>query len=160
MKKVTDPTTGATVPWSDRLGLRMGPDAIFRGQAGNSNWFHFSIPTPAVTPDPENANHLGISIDRISLYFATPNEEVNIDSMILFDGGRARAIQQVGPAGRLLFDSHLDTYLEDTTSFVIDPAIVLPVAPGPHGVLLSVQVQFRAEGDVTFRCAGIHYAIG
>jgi hypothetical protein len=32
MKKVTDPTTNTTVPWSDLLGLRMGLMSFFEGK--------------------------------------------------------------------------------------------------------------------------------
>lgn len=160
MQKVTDPTTGRTVPWSDLLGLRMGRHAVFRGQANNSNWFHFSIPTPAVTPDVTASDHVGITIARVSVYFSTPGPLIVIQALVISDGVTSRSVRRIMTSSNL-HDPHLDRFEDGINSFLIeDGPIVLSPPPGPHGALVSVEVRFDVEGDVSFGSAGIHYHMG
>ena len=36
------------INWTDVIGLRRGWGSFYQGQPGTSNWFHVSIPTPAI----------------------------------------------------------------------------------------------------------------
>ena len=150
MMKVDD------VPWTDIVGLREGPGIRFRGQAGNSNWFHFSVPTPAVVPTPSLGGHTEITVDRVSVYYRTPGDQVFISGVHVVDGTSSQAVPGVG-SDHLLINDHSTAFEEGLNSWLIDP-IALRLGSA-HGVGISVHVTFDVEGDVFFRCAAIHYQL-
>ncbi len=151
MKKVDN------VPWTDIVGLREGPGIRFRGQAGNSNWFHFSIPTPAIFPRPDVSSHVEITVDRVSVYYRTPNNQVFVNSIIVFDGSDTRTVERVGSSASL-FGDHTTVFEEGLNAFLIAP---LSLRLGSaHGLGVSVEIQFDVEGEVFFKAAGMHFSIG
>ena len=145
------------VPWTDIVGLREGPGIRFAGQRGNKNWFHFSVPTPAIFPNPGVSNHVEITVDRVSVYYRTPNNQVFVNGISVFDGSDSRPVGRVGSAANL-FGDHTTVFEEGLNAFLIDP---LPLRLGSaHGVGISVEIQFDDSGEVFFKAAGIHFSIG
>ncbi|MDQ1920296.1 hypothetical protein [Massilia pseudoviolaceinigra] len=51
------------VAWTDVTGLRRGNGTIFRGVAGQNNWFHFAIPTPVIVADKR------ARLDRVFVFY-------------------------------------------------------------------------------------------
>jgi hypothetical protein len=146
-----------SVPWTDIVGLREGPGIRFVGQAGNSNWFHFSVPTPAIFPSPGVSNHVEITVDRVSVYYRTPNNQVFVNTILVFDGRNSRSVGRIGSAANL-FGDHTTVFEEGYNAFLIDP---LHLRLGSaHGVGISIEIQFDHEGEVFFKAAGIHFRIG
>jgi hypothetical protein len=83
------------VPWSDLLGIRTVKGATFRGSWGipgsptgpTTNWFHFSLPTPAIVPQLDVTKNLGITVDHISVYYKTPEHgNITIRKIAVTDG--------------------------------------------------------------------------
>jgi hypothetical protein len=150
------------VPWSDLLGARSGFGATFSGAWGtpsepNTNWFHFSIPTPAIFPWQGDPNHLGITVDRVSVYYKTPNDQITIQSIVISDGGVSfQSIPSITAAH--LHGDHSVRFEENLNSWLINP---IHLRQGiPHGVSISVEVRFDKEGEITFNAAAIHYCVG
>lgn len=149
------------VPWSDLLGARWSNGATFRGAGGtpnneNTNWFHFSIPTPAVFPRLDVREHSGITVDRVSVYYKTPDHKILIFGIGVGDGEIVRWVPHIEDSQNLHGDH---TVLEDQyNSWLIDPITIrLGTA---HGVSISVGVRFETEGEITFKAAAIHYQVG
>jgi hypothetical protein len=167
MLNARDPEhTNNTVPWSDLLGIRSGNGATFRGSFGipgtpagpTTNWFHFSIPTPAVFPQLGVEEHLGITVDQVSVYYQTPAEgDITIRQILVTDGEIARNVHALeGGAG--IFGDHRFRHRELFNSWPIDP-ITMELETA-HGVLISVLVRFEVNGEITFTGAAIHYRVG
>jgi len=149
-----------TVPWSDLLGVRSAKGATFKGAFGvpsqhNSNWFHFSIPSPAIFPQLTAGNHLEITVNHISLYYATTDEHVTIEEIAVHDGGINYPVH--GIEGTRLYGDH-SLVADDRNHWYIDP-ITMRLGRA-HGVLISARVLFDVNGEITFTAAAIHYQVG
>jgi hypothetical protein len=145
-------------PFTDIVGLRTGPGIRFKAEKGNSNWFHFSIPTPAVFPRPDQEDHSLIEVDKVSVYYKTDGKDVFIKTIMVFDGSNSRTVfQQSDTDPSPLFDDH--TGAEDEhNAFPVNPTL-----PGElfvaHGVGISVEVKFNADGEIFFKGAAIHFSV-
>ena len=122
------PTTGLdnvdNVPYTDVLGMRRGPGSFWRGEPGNGNWFHVSIPTPVI-----------VGGDRVALKRVFVKYSVGDPGAFLANEAGANApdvqgregssrIQQFGPfpTDKEKFGDHRGAVDEDNT-------FVLPSAP-------------------------------
>ena len=149
------------IPWSDLLGARSPAGATFRGARpttaeGNSNWFHFSIPTPAVVPSVTNQRNMEITVDAVSVYYKTPSNQITIRAITVSDGpSGTQGIPRV--AAKPLHGDHSVRSEENLNTWSITPIHIRERLP--HGVLISVQVRFDIEGEITFIAAGIHYGV-
>jgi hypothetical protein len=146
------------VPFTDVVGLRAGTGIRFRAEKGNSNWFHFSIPTPAVVPRPEQEDHSLIQVDKVSIYYKTDSHDIFIKTIQAVDGSNSRTVfQQADANPSPLSDDHT-TAEDEQNAFVVDPPL-----PGelfvPHGVGISVEVKFNADGEIFFKGAAIHFSV-
>ncbi len=158
-----DPAQDANrVPWSDLLGVRSGVGATFHGAFGttsqpNSNWFHFSIPTPAMLPYlADQNNHREITVDRVSVYYNTPSDQITIQAIAVSDGGhRIQGIASVAAAH--LHGDHSDHFEENLNSWLISPIHLRQEIP--QGILISLEVRFDIEGEITFNAAAIHFRV-
>jgi hypothetical protein len=167
MLNAPDPYTPPdTVPWSDLLGVRSVKGATFRGAFGDegiqgrtsTNLFHFSIPTPAIFPQLSVPAHLGITVDHVSVYYQTSNEpDVFIQGVSVTDGEVTRNVHAFD-SGQVVYGDHSIRYRDSLNSWPIDP-LTLELGTA-HGVLISVSVRFKVNGNITFTAAGIHYRVG
>ena len=151
---------GVNLPWTDLFGLRTGPGARFRANAGNKNWFHFSIPTPAVVPD-QTPGHVPISVDAISVYYSTTDNDVFIDSLEVFSGsaGDASTFRMIVPDRRLTNGDRTNARAVGGNFFPISPLQPRSVGEGlPFAIGISVLVSFDVTGEVMFTAAGIHFS--
>jgi hypothetical protein len=162
MLNVTDPDhSGALIPWSDMLGFRTAKGATFRGAFGTpsahtSNWFHFSIPTPAFFPQP-GVGHLAITVDKVSVYYETPADEtITIRNIAVTGGGTTQGVR--GLDSRRLFGTHNVQEQEGVNAWMLLTPITMGLGRN-NSVLISVEVIFDANGDITFTAAGIHYSV-
>lgn len=158
--QVKSPGDGANIPWTDLFGLRTGPGARFRANAGNRNWFHFSIPTPAVVPD-LTAGHVPISVDAISVYYSTTDNDVFIGCVEVFSGsaGDASTFRDISPDRRLTNGDRTGARTDGGNFFPISPLRPQSVGAGlPFAIGISVLVNFDVTGEIMFTAAGIHFS--
>jgi hypothetical protein len=143
--------------WTDIVGERQGPGVVFRGNAGNMNFFHVSIPSSSTMPifspqlitggDPPEPSHNYFSapLSLISVFFdVTVDSGVSIEQVFAFDG-RALIPGFPRPPGALL-----------------PSATVLPLSSGHSinaGLGLSFQVAFASQGNITFHSAGAEFLL-
>ena len=126
------------IAWTDVVGLRQGWGTTFRGKAGASNWFHFSIPAQQVR---------GSSlVRRVTSIFVDLEVQgsVRATSFHLWSGPRPpeRATRIFNQDG-----------LSVTSRFGLDTSGHLPI-PVLMPVGISVGVRFDQEGQITFFSAG------
>jgi len=147
MHHVTD--ADQTHPWTDSFGLRKGRGATFTGQANQSNWFHFSIPTPPIFSGKQ------VCLQQVFVLFnADPGVEV--DLVMAFDGPNSIGLLMNTPNG--LSGRHDGTngradLVEGETLFSTEerPAVL-------WGVGVSVHVSFHVNnGNITFTAAGADF---
>jgi hypothetical protein len=146
MENVTD--ADQQHAWTDQFGLRKGNGATFRGRSGQSNWFHFSIPTPVIFNDAR------VQLLRVFVLF---NSEpgVEVDLVAAFDGPNNIALAMDRPSG--LSGRH------DGTAGLADLAdgeTRFPTSQNPSifwGVDFSVHVSFHVDGNITFTTAGADF---
>lgn len=149
------------VPWSDLLGVRSIKGATFRGAFGDhsglfsrsTNHFHFSVPTPAIFPVPGVADHRFITVDKISVYYKTA-ENISITGISVTGGGHTQGIS-LSPEG--ISGTH--NVEEDADNAWMLPSPITMVLRRNNSVLISVMVDFRMTGDITFTAAAIHYSV-
>lgn len=145
------------VPFTDVVGLRTGAGIRFRAEKGNSNWFHFSIPTPAVVPRPDQEDHSLMEIDKISVYYKTDSHDVFIKTIVVTDGNNTRNVFQADAEPSPLSDDHTSGE-DERNAFTVNPSL-----PGElfvaHGVAISVEVKFNADGEIFFKGAAIHFSV-
>ena len=156
-----DPAFARTVPWTDLLGVRSTNGATFRGGAGapggffprSTNHFHFSVPTPAIFPQPWVGDHRFITVDKVSVYYESP-KDVRITGISVTGGGHTQGIG-ISPEG--LFGTH--NVHEDSDNAWMLPAPITMVLGRNNSVLISVIVDFGIDGDISFAAAAIHYRV-
>jgi hypothetical protein len=133
--------SGRHIEWSDVVGMHRGPGATFRGRAGNTNFFHFSIPSPCWR-DGVRARLLMVGVK----FDSSPC--VIIRQIHLFDG----AIMLPGFSPNV--EGPGDSWVPDRNYFV------LPNPPELYGGLgVSFEVSFEQEGDITFYCVGADFEV-
>ena len=66
--------------WTDITGLRRGNGATFRGNGNDSNFFHFSIPTPVIAAGQQ------VYLDAVFVLYQTPGPEAAVVEVLAFDG--------------------------------------------------------------------------
>lgn len=158
--QVSRPGDLVNIPWTDLFGLRTGPGARFRAYAGNKNWFHFSIPTPAVVPD-QTARHVPISVDAISVYYSTTDNDIFIGTLEVFSGsaGDASMFREIALDRRLTNGDRTGARADGGNFFPISPLQPRSVGAGlPFAIGISVLVNFDVAGEVMFTAAGIHFS--
>jgi len=126
------------VPWTSVIGLRLGWGVVYRG-VDNCYWFHFPVPTPAVT------DGVRARLRRVMLLFAA-DAGVTLEAVHVWDGpDRAFTQDELAVVAENL------TLVDGRNSFAI---------PG-HGVRwgIGVSAMFRFEdaGNVTLHCAGVEF---
>ena len=137
------------VPYSNLLGFRQGWGTTFRGKDNHSNWFHFSIPTPAV--------HEGgrVYITQAAVLYRT-DPQVTVTDVHVWDGVNRifTSPPLTGTSGRHDGERGFDDLREGITKWRIDyPDIIR------WGVGISVNVRFSDEGSITFIGAGIDFDV-
>jgi hypothetical protein len=174
------PSEAANVPFSDLLGFRGSFGAMFRGHAGDTNFFVFSIPTPvfraAPFTGPWRSERARLN-DIVLLYNLEPG--VEIFGITITDGGRPIRdfVSEFGTIGfrdgfRLTNDRSfsdpaltqeqvLAGIVEGVTRFTIrSSASTGSQAPElVFGVGINVAVRFRSEGNVTFPAVGAGFIV-
>jgi hypothetical protein len=130
-------------PWTDIIGLHEEHGTTFRGNGGNSNTFHFWISTPTYRDGRPRGKVESVAVS----YDADDN--VHITEVRLADGP-THLLSPPLPPNTNGNHSRLDTY------------IVLPIRPTMDmtwGLGISVTVQFRGTGNITFRAVGANFEI-
>jgi hypothetical protein len=133
------------VPYTDVLGLRQGWGATWIGNAGSANWFHVSIPTPAVVDDAT------ASLKRVFVLFSTGQGlsgpglgGPTVTDVHVWDGSN-----RIQTFGGLQGWGDRRGDLDGVNTFV------LPSQPGIRfGVGISVRVQFETIGVQRIEFAG------
>ena len=147
MNQVTDATQ--THPWTDSFGLREGPGVTFTGQANQSNWFHFSIPTPPIF------NGEQATLQRVYMLFNS-DPGVEVDLVFAFDGPDPISLLENNPNG--LSGRHDGT---NGAADLVQGETFFPTEGQPAvrwGVGISVHVSFHANnGNITFTAAGADF---
>jgi hypothetical protein len=163
MMYAPDPERGGwNVPGSDLLGVRSWNGAIFRGTYGvtdipNTNWFHFSIPTPAIVPQIGVARNQEIIVDVVSMYYKTSHNQVTVQKIVVSDAARSVPQPVNGIEGAHLYGDYTGVPVRGRNNWMINPMhLRLGV---PHGILISAEVRFDVSGDITFTAAAIHYSV-
>ena len=151
---------GVNTPWTDLFGLRTGPGIRFKANDRNNNWFHFSIPTPAVVPS-QTYGHVPISVDAISVYYSTTDNDVFIACIQVFSSssGDANSFRDISPDRRLTNGDRTSARVEGGNFFPIEPLRPQSVGAGlPFAIGISLLVNFEVTGEIMFTAAGIHYS--
>ncbi len=152
------PTTGLDnvddVPYTDVIGMRRGPGAFWRGEPGNGNWFHVSIPTPTIIGGDT------VQLRRVFVKYSVGDSAAIAPSGASIADVQAWAgsdrIQQFGPfpAGQEKFGDHRGALDADNTFVLTNPPIVTA------GIGISVRVEFLQGGGepiVQFTAAGAEF---
>ena len=154
------PTTGLDnvddVPYTDVIGMRRGPGAFWRGEPGNGNWFHVSIPTPTIIGgDAVRLRRVFVKYNAgASGSFLPYQAGANITDVQAWEGsGR---LQQFGPfpGGQEKFGDHRGALDADNTFVLSNPPVVTA------GIGISVRVEFpqgSGEPIVQFTAAGAEF---
>ena len=127
----------------------------FVGKAFTKNWFHFSIPTPALF------NGVQPNLDKVFVFYNTnPREMGNslarITNLHIYDGpSRVKRFDGLDLQG-----DHSNT-MDDKNSWIIDPNITIQ-----YGLGLSVGVEYfllpedeRSTGEILFTTAGAVFIV-
>jgi hypothetical protein len=141
------------IRWTDVTGLRRGWGSFWRGQAGQSNWFHVAIPTPTII---EGAR---VRLQRIFVLFTAGDTTVNsanssganITDIHVWDG--PNRIKTFGPFN--LFGEHRGPIGGGNT-------FTLQAVPQiSFGVGISIRASFSNVGNqlVGFAGAGADFDI-
>jgi len=139
------------IPWTDVHGLRNGPGVVFRGKAGNRNYFHVSIPSPNPYPirfstdrrDPsepisESRFYAPVLARVINVFFGhVADPGVILERVFAFDGGSLISLQD-SPRGSVV---------------TVTPHIITA------GLGVSFQVNFTREGNITFNSVGAEFQL-
>jgi hypothetical protein len=145
------PSTGLDnvddVPYTDVLGMRRGPGSFWRGEVGNGNWFHVSIPTPVIVGGDQ------VRLKRVFLKYDVG--ESNITDVQVWEG--SSRIQQFGP-----FPENKQKIGDHRGALDADNTFVLPNDPlVSSGIGISVRVEFLwGSGQppiVQFTAAGAEF---
>jgi hypothetical protein len=151
-----------SIPWTDLLGAREGSGSRFTGKANVHNWFHFTIPVPAVVPWGEQGSpNQEIVIDKVSVYYSTPNRQIYLDSVVVNLGNGDS--QDKSANGMIVRDvyalsfNHEDAQDPDNAWMLDRP--VRALIGQCSGLCLSVGVQWMVGGTIRFTGAAIHYSL-
>jgi uncharacterized protein DUF6623 len=140
------------VPYTDVLGLRQGWGASWVGDAGSANWFHVSIPTPAVVDD-ATAN-----LKRVFVMYSTGQGY----SLPTQGGPQVTDVHVWDGASRIQTFGTVEGFGDRRFSLDAKNTFVLPSAPPIRfGVGISVRVQFTAidEQRIEFAAAGAEFEL-
>jgi hypothetical protein len=140
--------------WTDVTGLHRGPGETFRGNGGNANWFHFSIPTPVIVPTPRAPGGDRTRLETVFVLFQS-DPFVELQEIAAFDGPNALSVamnRPSGASGRHDGTNGLSDLVSGITAFPIDdkPEIF-------WGLGISVKVGFGQTGNITFTAAGADF---
>ena len=140
---------------TDLLGERQGPGVVFRGNSGNTNFFHVSIPSPdraLVRSETLISDAMGIepthfyttvSALLINVFFEVSLDPgVVIDSVFVFDGRNMLPGFPLPPT---------------PTSFGPTVVVVPSAQPIQSGLGISFGVTFNAVGNIVFHSAGAEF---
>jgi hypothetical protein len=141
--------------WTDLLGERQGPGVIFRGNAGNSNFFHAAIPVPNAVPvfsptpqppsEPPSPPHFHTTVTPllVSVFFdVTVDPGVRVSTVFAFDGA---SLIQSSPPGSLALPG------QGTTVVITTPVAVR------RGLGISFAVLFGSTGNIAFHAVGAEF---
>jgi hypothetical protein len=147
------------VPWTSVVGYRKGHGCYFRGKAGRTNDFYFSIPTPVLIPvfHPDRGSYEPTRVRLGAIYVISNripgNEETSVNTSQLIvneiavhDGIRRPLI--LNPESRAVTTNRWDLR-EATGSY---PEVF-------YGLCISVRVQFLIETDIEFTAAGADFLL-
>lgn len=139
--------------WTDQLGERQGPGAVFRGQAGNTNFFHVCIPAPdsALVRSPTPIiDEQGITPPHF--YVAQPAVLVTVDFDVTLDRG-------VEITSVSIFDGRNSVAVfTPSVSGIGTTRISLP-SPRQiqFGLGVSFGVTFNGDGNIAFHSAAAQF---
>ena len=141
--------------WTDLLGERQGPGVVFRGNGGNTNFFHVCVPspnsalvrleTPIVDSDGIEPPHLYTTVPAflLNVFFEVSLDRgVTMDSVYVFDGVSLLPGFPHAPA-------------------IVGSGPTVVNVPSPQalrsGLGISFGVTFNATGNITFHSAGAEF---
>ena len=134
------------IPWTDVLGLPQGFGRSYRGKAGQSVWFHASVPTPVLRQSVRSL------LQDVFILFLTGNG-CAVRSVHVFDGpDRVDAFDGLNSAGDFLRTTALRT-----NAFPPRDGGGLHVMR--FGLGISMLVQFDREANIMFASAGATFVV-
>lgn len=152
----------AATPWTSIGGYRKGHGCTFRGKAGKSNDFYFSIPTPVLIPvfHPDSGNYdnpwgTRVRLGRIWVvsnripdneWAIVDTSQVVVNEIAVWDGMRGPLI--LNPENSPVTTNGWD---------VIDSTGGHPEAV--YGLCISVRVRFLVETEIEFNAAGADFLL-
>lgn len=128
------------VRYSDAIGRRYGGGVLFRGKAGQFNFFHFAVPTPVMKSD------IRIRLGAVFVLFKL-GDGARATRVVIYEGPRILVSHDINATG----DHSQD--LDDSNNWLV------PGNPRLRsgGVGISFRVTFDREADVRFTSAGAEF---
>jgi hypothetical protein len=128
------------VPWTDLAGFPRGWGTTYRCRNNNSNWFHFSIPTPAVLNDHR------YSVKRVFVFYNAEGS-ARLTQIDAWDG--AKCIQSFPVAGSGGDFTHI--IVDNVNAWFLDSKM-------QWGLGISANFSFgETASNVTFAAAGADF---